>query len=196
MSENTKIEFRDKRRIKTIDDVCDDAAKADLDRVPTFVERLQEKISSNDEKLKDYIAAHKEKMVEMDQVRSRIEGNAGKIARDHFCDLIEGLLPVIDDFDRALELASKSHDGDPMLEGVHLLRDGLFKVLVSKGLEVIDCLDQPFDPEVAQALGSEPVDDDEKDNVVVAQMSVGYRYEGRVIRPALVRVGQKVVGRT
>lgn len=191
MSEETKIVFKDKRRIKSVDDVCNDALEADLERVPTMVTKLQQEASENDERLKEYITAHKEKMAEMDQVRVRLEGQVEQRAKGMFCDIVKNILPVIDDLDRAIEAARDSHKDDSLYEGVVMLRKSLMKVLTMQGLEMIDCLNKPFDPEVAQAVSAMSVDDDDMVDVVVEQLSAGYMFEGRVIRPAMVRVGQK-----
>ena len=192
MSEDkNKIEFYDKRRIKSADDTCDDALEADLDRLPTFVEKMKAESEASQRQLKEYITAHKEKMAELDQLRKRLEADVERRALARFGDLIKDLFPSVDDFDRAIEQAAKTNPDDPLLEGVRLMRDGLLKVLAERGLEVINCENEPFDPEVAQAVSVEPVDDEEKDNVVVEQLAPGYRFEGRVLRPALVRVGQK-----
>ncbi len=189
--EEVKIEFRDKRRIKSVDDTCDDAVEADLDRIPSVVKKLQGEVSQHDERLKEYISAHKEKMAEMDKVRIRLEGQVEQRAKGMFCDIVKNILPVIDDFDRAISAASTTHQGDSLYEGVCMLRESLMKVLTSQGLEVIDCRDKPFDPEIAQAVSAVSVDDDDKVDVVVEQLSAGYMFEGRVLRPAMVRVGQK-----
>lgn len=190
--ESVKIEFYDKRRIKSAEDVCDDAEEADLDRLPTAVAKIQDQLDENDKRLKEYISAHKEKMAEMDQLRKRLEEDVDKRARARFGDMLKELFPFLDDLDRAVDQVAGSNSADPLVEGVRLMRDGFFKVLTTQGLEVINCENKPFDPETAQAVATVPVEDDEKDNVVVEQLATGYAYDGRVLRPALVRVGQKV----
>ena len=59
------IEFVDRRRIKSVDDSCDDAAEADLERIPTAFVKLKDEAEQKDERLREYIAAYKEKMEEM-----------------------------------------------------------------------------------------------------------------------------------
>lgn len=189
--EKGKIEFVDKRRIKSADDTCDDAEEADLERLPTFVEQLELEKQAHDERLKEYIAAHKEKMAEMDRVRKRLEEDVERRAAERLGELVTEFFPVMDDFDRALATAAGNSADDPLVKGVEMLRARLFEVLTKHGLEVIDCGGAPFDPEVAQAVAMVPVEEDERDNTVVEQLAPGYRMGGRVLRAALVRVGRK-----
>ncbi len=191
MSEKRKIEVRDKRRIKSADDTCGEDEESDLERMPTYVKQLEEQMEAHDSRLKEYITAHKEKMAEMDKVRQRLEENEEKRASEKFGELVAELLPVIDDFDRAIESAKENKADDPMLKGVEMLRARLLEVLTDNGLEIIDCLNTPFDPEIAQAIAAIPVDDEDKDNMVLDQLAPGYRFGDRVLRPAMVRVGHK-----
>ncbi|HEB71497.1 MAG TPA: nucleotide exchange factor GrpE [Nitrospirae bacterium] len=191
MEEEIKIEVLDKRRIKSADDTCDEAGDADLERTPTYVKQLEDKMEENDGRLKEYISAHKEKMAEMDKVRKRLEDDSQRRASDKFGELIAELFPVIDDFDRAIESAKEKSADDPLIKGVEMLRGRLFEALKKQGLEVIDCLDKPFDPEVATAVATIPVDEGDKVDMVVDQMAPGYKFGDRVLRPAMVRVGYK-----
>lgn len=191
MSEEVKIDFVDKRRIKSVEDTCDDAPAADLDRIPTVVERLKSQTEASDTRLREYIAAHKEKMAEIDQLRKRLEADVERRANVRFGELVCELLPVIDNIDLAISHAAKDTPDDPMLRGVRLLRDGLFKVLTARGLEMVDCEGKPFDPETTQAVAVEHVEDDDKDNIVLEQLAAGYIFDGRVLRPSLARVGRK-----
>lgn len=191
MKEEKKIEVLDKRRIKSADDTCDETGEPDLERTPTYVKKLEDKMEEHDSRLKEYIAAHKEKMTEMDKVRKRLENDSEKRASGKFGELIAEIFPVIDDFDRAIESAREKSSSDPLVKGVEMLRGRLFDVLEKQGLEVIDCLDKPFDPEVARAVATILVDDDDKVDMVLDQLAPGYRFGDMVLRPAMVRVGHK-----
>lgn len=191
MADNKRIELVDKRRIKSVDDTCDEPGEPDLARIPFVVDRLKEEKEKSDSLLKEYIAAHKEKMAEIDELRTRLEADVDNRATSRFGEMLKGLLPLIDDFDRAIDHAKKTNPDDPMLAGVTMLREGLFTLLTKEGLEIIDCAGKPFDPELAQAVGTQIVDDDKLDNVVIEQVAPGFSFGGLVLRPAMVRVGQK-----
>jgi len=186
-----KVLFVDKRRIKSVDDSCDDAAEADLERLPTYVDQLTQENKEREERLKEYIAAHKEKMAEADQVRKRLEGDVDERANARFGDMLTTMLPVLDDFDRAIAAVGDDKKDDPLLQGVVMLKRRLVDVLAAAGLTVVDTQGKPFDPETAQAVSVERVEDEALDNVVTEQMAPGYAYKGRTLRPAMVRVGQK-----
>ena len=95
-------------------------------------------------------------------------------------DLVEKLLPVFDACDLALEHG---------VDDVAPIRVSLAQVLESAGLEVLDPMDEPFDPNRHEAVLHEPADDgDDTGQVVVEVLRRGYAWDGRVLRPAMVRV--------
>jgi molecular chaperone GrpE len=100
--------------------------------------------------------------------------------------LAEKLLPVLDDFDRAL--AQVEDDGSPAAEGLALIRDKLVAVLADAGLERIETVDRSFDPEIHEALITEPVDEG-RAGKVIEEFVPGFTFKGRLIRPARVKVG-------
>ncbi|MDH5677688.1 MAG: nucleotide exchange factor GrpE [Nitrospinota bacterium] len=185
------IEIMDRRRIKSAEDTCDDAPEADLDRAPTAFEKIKEEALEKDQKLKEYIAAYKEQVEEMEKARKRLEEQADTRASAKFADVVSELFPAMDDLDRALESARDKSPDDQLVKGVEMVRKRLFAVLASHGMEMINCIDEKFDPNVAQAVAITPVDDEALDDVVVEQLSPGYRMGGRVLRHAMVKVGHK-----
>jgi molecular chaperone GrpE len=101
--------------------------------------------------------------------------------------LIKKLLPIVDDFDRALAAAPDAK-ANPWVAGVALIDRKLHNVLEAEGISPIDSLHQPFDPNVHEAVEYE---DGEGDDIVVDELNRGYRMRDRVIRPAMVRVGKQ-----
>jgi molecular chaperone GrpE len=100
--------------------------------------------------------------------------------------LISKLLSVLDDFDRALENPPEDVP-ESWLEGVRLVDRKLRGVLESEGVTAIDAVDQPFDPNLHEAVVHEDTAD-HPDNQVIGELQRGYRLHDRVIRPSLVRV--------
>ena len=101
--------------------------------------------------------------------------------------LAERLLPVLDDFDRAL--ASRKGDESPEVQGFALIRDKLYRTLVDAGLERIDSEGTTFDPDIHEAIMTQEVEP-ELDGVVISELAPGYRFRGRMVRPARVQVGK------
>jgi molecular chaperone GrpE len=104
--------------------------------------------------------------------------------------IIEKLLPVIDDFNRALANLPEELKGDGWVEGVRLLQRKLYGVLEDEGVkEIAVAPGDTFDPAIHEALSHE--DSDEFDEgQIIAQLQKGYRSGERVLRPALVRVAR------
>ena len=126
------------------------------------------------------------KRAEFENYRKRVERDRQQAWTDAAAAIFKGLVPTVDNLDRALESASTE---DPLREGVELTRRELLGFLVSEGVEVHDPVGQPFDPEVHQALSHDPAPGF-ADGTVVEVFRKGYSYKGRLLRPALVKVAK------
>ena len=111
---------------------------------------------------------------------------ARKFALERICG---DLLSVVDNLERALESAGDSEGSASLLEGVELTRKGFMDVLVKYGVQVVDPMGEPFDPETAQAMSLVEQPDAEP-NSVIAVMQKGYTLNGRLLRPAMVMVSK------
>jgi len=94
---------------------------------------------------------------------------------------------VLDSLDRSLASGSEANG---LAEGVRLVRAQLAQVLSDFGVERIDSVGQPFDPEQHEAVDVVLVDSPSQHNRVAEEWEAGYRYGGRVLRPARVRVAR------
>ena len=111
--------------------------------------------------------------------------NAHKYAIEKF---IKDLLAVLDSMDRALELAATTDGFDmSMLEGTQMTHKLLLDTVSRHGVDAIDPVGEPFDPQQHQAM-SMMESEDQEPNTVTAVMQKGYKLEGRVIRAAMVVV--------
>ena len=111
---------------------------------------------------------------------------ARKFALERFCG---DLLSVVDNLERALESAGDDQGISSLLEGIELTRKGLMDVLVKYGVESVDPMGEPFDPETAQAMSMVEQPDAEP-NSVIGVMQKGYTLNGRLLRPAMVMVAK------
>lgn len=105
-------------------------------------------------------------------------------------DLIMEILPIVDNFDRAFKLEVKDDSIVKFLEGFKLLYSSLIDVLKKFGVEELDVLDKPFDPNICEALMTNS-DSTKEDDIVVDVLLKGYSLKGRLIRPAKVIVNKK-----
>jgi molecular chaperone GrpE len=99
------------------------------------------------------------------------------------------LLPIIDDFERAVQSAPESVRADSWFSGVELIRRKTLTILEGMGVEPVPALGQPFDPTIHEALGHE-ASTDYASGTVSREMQRGYRLGDKVIRPALVYVAE------
>ena len=114
--------------------------------------------------------------------RKQVEKRSAAVSARARGDLVEKILPVLDACDLAVE-----HGADDVIP----IRTSLVQVLEPAGLEVLDPLGEPFDPTRHEAVLHEPADDPEDvdvGQVVVGVLRRGYVWDGRVLRPAMVRV--------
>ncbi len=104
-------------------------------------------------------------------------------------ELMKSLVKVVDDFERSLAAASKPDNLPAVVEGVRLVYENLTKALSDHGLEPIEALHRPFDPNVHEALLHQP-SDRHPPGTVIEQIAKGYRLCDRVVRPAKVIVAK------
>jgi molecular chaperone GrpE len=118
--------------------------------------------------------------------RSRAQMEDLKLSANE--ELLQDLLPVLDNFERALESGEKSCSDSSFLEGVRMVHQGLMHTLNKYGLECIEAEGKPFDPEFHDAVVMEGEGGDHLQ--VLSQVQTGYLLNGRVIRHTKVLVGQ------
>ncbi|MCJ1908763.1 nucleotide exchange factor GrpE [Planococcus ruber] len=103
--------------------------------------------------------------------------------------LLADLLPVMDNFDRALSVETKSEESASLLKGVEMVQKSLLEAVKREGLEEIKALGEPFDPNFHQAVMQEK-DETAEPGVVLMELQKGYTLKGRVLRPAMVKVNE------
>ena len=103
-------------------------------------------------------------------------------------DIIKGLLPILDDFERAIKMLSESDD-KAAVEGTELIFNKLMSFLKTRGLEVIEAKGEKFDTDFHEAVAQIPVAEEEKKGLVFDVAQTGYTLSGKVIRYAKVVVG-------
>ena len=158
------------------DEISGDSVDDDLASIETQIYELKDALLRS--------------QADLQNVRRRAERdleNAHKYAVEKF---VKDLLPVFDSMDRALQLAETTEGFDSsMLEGMKMTHKLLVDTAVKHGIESIDPVGSPFDPNQHQAMSMVESDEQEA-NTVVAVMQKGYKLEGRVMRPAMVVVSK------
>jgi molecular chaperone GrpE len=121
---------------------------------------------------------------EFDNFRRRVERERVESWQAATAAAVKELLPVLDDFERALQVKTADENYS---KGVELIFNRFFESLKKLGLETMETVGQPFDPNVHEAIGrvEMPV---AVDGTVIAEMQKGYNFKGKLLRPAWVQV--------
>lgn len=200
MSENTEKDLEKEIREETVAETAETKETAKEEKKKGFgkkenkkekskIEELEKKVEELENKVAkdkdDYIRL----MAEFDNFRRRTSQEKLELVSVASMDTIKGLLPVLDDCERALEVLRKSDDSDAAKEGTELIYHKLLAYLQSKGLAVIEALGKEFDTDLHEAVAQFPVQEDEKKGKVFDVVQTGYTLNGKVIRFAKVVVG-------
>jgi molecular chaperone GrpE len=132
----------------------------------------------------DYKNRYIRAVADFDNFRKRTEREKADFSRYATASVLRDILPVLDNFDRALDHAE---EGDDFHKGVLLIYKQLFGVLEKHGLKPIDQPGAVFDPNLHEAVVTEP-DASVPNHTVVAILQKGYFIHDRLLRPALVKV--------
>jgi molecular chaperone GrpE len=157
----------------------DDAAEAFHQRARLAEDRLAE-----------VLAAYRGLRQENDAYRDRVTKTLQRRFDHRHEQLLLKFIDILDNLDRALEAAQTSYAGEPLVEGLILVRTQLLGTLQDEGLERIPVLGLPFDPHVSEAVGTEAVSDPDHHQVVVKEPLRGYRIAGKIARASRVVVGE------
>lgn len=127
---------------------------------------------------------------ELENYKKRNEREKADFLRRANEYLMKDLLPVLDNLERALDNPGDMSKDDPFYQGIKMIRADLGKFLGKHGLEALEALNAPFDPNHQEAI-MQQVDNAVEENTVIGQMQPGYIFHGRLLRPALVIVSKK-----
>ncbi len=159
-----------------------DSKKEKIEELEKQVAELENQVGKDRD---DYIRL----MAEFDNYRRRTSQEKLELVSMASTDTIKGMLPVLDDCERALKVLQESNDSDAAKEGTELIYGKLMGYLKSKGLAVIEAVGQPFDTDLHEAVAQFPVPEEDKKGLVFDVVQTGYTLNGKVIRFAKVVVG-------
>jgi len=166
----------------TVNEVEQEIDEQAAENAPSPVDTLKEELSlANDKYLRLY--------AEFDNFRRRTIKEREEARKLEGKDLIISLLPVLDDFDRALRAMETATDVAPVKEGVTLIQNKLKGALTKNGLKEMESIGTPFDPELQEAITNIPAPTDDLKGKVIDEMEKGYFLNDRVVRFAKVIVG-------
>lgn len=186
----------------------DDAGPAASSAKPTMVEDLERRVADAEKQAQEYLGKYRQASQEFEDARARMRKELAKDAERSRRDVLVSLLEVVDNLDRAIDAAKRSprpgsglaprlgsgqanqDSGDPLLQGVEMVRQQFLSKLDGFGVKRIESEGAMFEPTLHEAVTPVAVTDPSADGRIVGVIAHGYRIGDDVLRPALVAVGQ------
>lgn len=175
-----------------VDDV--NATPQENDVAEEIVADEEVSLESEVEKLKSEVEKEKKEylflMAEFDNFRKRTLREKSELIKNAAESAFKGLLPIVDDFERALKASENSKDVDSLREGMELIYKKLVKYMDQNSVKEMDPEDKVFDAEKHEAISVVPVPDETQKGKILDTVEKGYTINDKVLRHAKVVVGQ------
>ena len=153
----------------------------------SFLGKKKKKKDPRDEKIEELEDRVKRQMAEFDNFRKRTEKEKSHMYEVGARDVIEKILPVVDNFERGLAAVPEEERTNPIIEGMDKIYKQLMTVLTDLGVAPIEAAGQEFDPNLHNAVMH--IEDEELgENIVAEEFQKGYTYKETVIRHSMVKV--------
>lgn len=150
----------------------------------------QETIATLQKSLEEKEDAYLRLQAELANIQKRNRKEREEAAKFQSQSLAKELIPVIDNLERALSIEVTDKQGENLKAGLEMVMTSLKSALKNEGIEVIDPINERFDPNYHQAVQTVPVEEGQESETVVMVHQKGYDLHGRVLRPAMVAVAQ------
>ncbi len=146
--------------------------------------KIEQALKERDE----FLALAQRVQADFDNYRRRNSAAVSEAAEDGIREAMTACLATIDNLDRAL--ASSQDASNPLHKGVEMVRTGLLQSLGKLGLEEVSALGEVFDPELHNAVMQSAAQEGQRDGEILEVFTKGYRFKGKMIRYAMVRVAK------
>lgn len=177
-----------------IEDNSQETIKEKVEENEVETDATNEEATDEINELKEQLASLQDKylrqIAEFDNYRKRILKEKSELILNGGEKVISSLLPVLDDFERALINIKKGGDETTLLQGTELIYQKLLSTLESQGLSKIKTEKEDFNTDFHEAVAMVPVDDESMKGKVVDCVQTGYTLNNKVIRHSKVAVGQ------
>lgn len=191
--EKARQDFSQKNYEMNAVEVADDLQEA-ADQMSDADAEVVEAVEVEAEQLREELAKEKENYLflraEFDNFRKRTLKEKGELVKSASSKVIEGLLPIVDDFERGIDANKSVDDAEAIKQGMELIYNKLVSYLERNGLKPIESTGKPFDPDMHEAIAMVPAPTEEQKGQVIDTPSKGYTLNDKVLRHAKVVVGQ------
>jgi len=155
----------------------------------TIEEQYEAKLAELQAKLDDEENRHLRLRADFDNMRRRNQLDREAAEKYRAQSLLSDLLPVLDNFERALQVEATSEEAASIVKGIEMVYRSLIEAIEKEGLQVIKAEGEPFDPNIHQAVMQEQ-DSEKETGVVLRELQKGYILKDRVLRPSMVSVNE------
>lgn len=164
---------------------------ADQEQGTAFGDEQADAVIARIAELEKLVDEHQQRTLrtqaDFDNFRKRTQKEKEELASYASMKLVEQLLPVIDNFERAISASKESGDFESFSKGVDMIFRQFGQLLEQEGVKPIEAVGQPFNPEVHQAV-MQVESDEHEEGIVVEELQKGYVMKEKVLRPAMVKV--------
>ncbi|TQR28722.1 nucleotide exchange factor GrpE [Lysinibacillus sphaericus] len=155
----------------------------------TIEEQYEAKLAELQAKLDDEENRHLRLRADFDNIRRRNQLDREAAEKYRAQSLLSDLLPVIDNFERALQVEATSEETASIVKGIEMVYRSLIEAAEKEGLQIIKAEGEQFDPNIHQAVMQEQ-DSEKETGVVLRELQKGYMLKDRVLRPTMVSVNE------
>lgn len=149
-------------------------------------DKMQTELADKERLLEEYNDRYKRLQADFDNFRRRTRQEKEELSNFMAQNIILDLLPIIDNFERAL-CSAPTQNTDKMLSGVEMICRQFNQVLEKNGLSAVEAVGKVFDPQQHEAV-MRVEDAEQPDGMIVEELQKGYAVKGKVIRPSMVKV--------
>ena len=171
---------------RTQPDPLDDTAAAAMDSPENGSEGDTTRLQRERDEFKDLLLR---KTAEFDNYRKRVDRDRQALSDNITAGVLEELLPLVDDLERALKAEPGAEGAEAYRKGVELIHRQLGEILRKRGVTPIDALGADFDPYYHQAVAHEPAEG-RRDGEIIEEFRRGYMLGDRLLRPSMVKVAK------
>lgn len=154
--------------------------------VNTLENKMADLQAQLEKEKKDYIFL----MADFDNFRKRTLREKSELIKNAGENVLKGLLPILDDFERGLAASEKEENAQAILEGMQLIYQKFVKYLAANGVKEIESTGQEFNPDLHEAIAQVPAQYDDQKGKVIDTVQKGYMINDKVLRHAKVAVAQ------
>ncbi len=155
-----------------------------------WTQRLKEEMEKIKKERDEYRNLYLRALADHENYKKRIEAEWKKAVDYANERLVYELLPVLDNFERALEAMKKASDVESIKKGVEMIYKSLLEILKREGLQPFDSKGEKFDPRLHEAISVKETTETEP-GVVVEEFQRGYKFREKLLRPARVTVSKE-----